>query len=731
MRKIAASALVCTMLTSTPLAAKTNGLADDPWGAAIATERQMSDAERVILTSGITALPKPGHEIPQDAVLGAGYVAGVPRLSIPALKETDAGLGVSWALGARGNAGATALPSGVALAASWNPELAWRAGKMIGAEARAKGFNVMLAGGVNLVRDPRGGRNFEYLSEDPLLSGILGGQSIVGIQANNIISTVKHFAFNNQETGRKFANVKISEAAARESELLAFKLAIEIGKPGSVMCSYNRLNGPYACGSRWLLQDVLKRDWGYKGFVMSDWGAVYEPGFAWEGLDHQSGRESDPAAYLGSSLLSEAKTDPVRAERLSDMNRRILYAIYSTGLDKHPVQAGVSVDAEAHKALAGEVARQGIVLLRNEGNALPLAGKVKTIAVIGGFADIGMLSGGGSSQVHADGGPAAMIPGGGRGLFNGWEQYQRGTTPLAAITKRAGAATKVTFRTGNYVSDAVEQARKADVVIVFANQWQSEGRDSPDLSLPRGQDALIEAVASANSNTIVVLQNGSAVAMPWLQKTAAVIVAWYPGVEGGEAIASVLFGDTNPSGRLPVTFPVSTEQLPHPLLPGFSEADPDKNGAPLPGQAMTIDYDIDGSDVGYRWFARTNAKALFPFGFGLSYTTFAASSFATDGTTATFTLSNTGNRDGATVGQVYLVKRNGQIKHRLVGFQRVDLKAGASANVKVTFDPRLLADWSDGGWFIPAGDYEFALGENAEKLGQTVTVKLRSRRWKD
>lgn len=732
MRKLAVSAAMTSALIATAVAAKeptsTNA---DAWQRAAATEKKMTDTERVVMTSGITALPNAGEKIPEDAVLGAGYVAGIPRLGVPALKETDAGLGVSWALGARGNEGATALPSGMALAATWNQELAYQAGQMVGAETRAKGFNVLLAGGVNLVRDPRGGRNFEYFSEDPLLSGILGGYSIAGAQSNHIISTVKHFAFNNQETARKFGNVTISEAAARESELLAFKLAIEIGNPGSVMCSYNRLNGPYTCGSEWLLQKVLKRDWGYKGFVMSDWGAVYEPGFAWAGLDHQSGRSSDPQVYFADQLLTDAGTDAKRKSRISDMNRRILWAVYSNGLDRFPVLPGEKIDKAGHEALAGEVARQGIVLLRNERGALPLAAGAKSIAVIGGFADTGMLSGGGSSQVHGDGGPAAMIPGGGRGLFNGWEQYQRGTTPLAAIRKRAGQDVTVTYRTGNYIAEAVEQARKADVAIVFANQWQSEGRDNPDLSLPRGQDALIAAVAAANPNTVVVLQTGSAVLMPWLDQTAAVLEAWYPGVQGGEAIASVLFGDTNPSGRLPVTFPASLEQLPHPVLPGHTEADPDKNGAGAPGQQVTIDYNVDGSDVGYRWFARQGHKPLFPFGYGLSYTNFATSGLSVKGGKATVTVQNTGGRAGATVAQVYLVARGKAATRRLVGFQRVSLDAGASKIVTMTIDLRLLADWKDGRWSMPRTTYYFAVGENAEALSSPIGIRLPAKRWAD
>jgi beta-glucosidase len=658
-------------------------------------------------------------------------VPGIDRLSVPALKESDASLGVAYVMGLRKD-GATALPSGVAMAASWNPELLRAGGAMIGGEARAKGFNVLLAGGTNLTRDPRNGRTFEYLSEDPLLSGVLVGNAIAGIQSNHIISTIKHFALNGQETGRKFADVKIGEAAARESDLLAFKIGIETGNPGSVMCSYNRVRGEQACASDYLLNTVLKKDWRYKGFVMSDWGAVPGLDAAIKGLDQQSGEQLDPGVFFADKLAAAAKSDPAYAARLDDMNKRILWAIYDNGLDKNPATPGGAIDFKANSAVSLETAKQGIVLLRNTGNALPLAKTAQHIAVIGGYADTGVLSGAGSSQVQGKDGPAAVIPLGGTGPWASFiaEQYHR-SAPVDAIKALAPQA-EVNFRTGTYISDAVAAAKKADVAIVFATKWASEGLDQADLTLPRGQDALIAAVAAANPHTIVVLETGNPVLMPWLDKTAAVVEAWFPGARGGEAIASVLFGDTNPSGRLPITFPASESQLPRAKIDGYDKYDPNFSGdAPNKEAQIHVDYDIEGSDVGYRWFARQKATPLFPFGFGLSYTSFTGSGLKTDGHKASFTLANTGQRAGATVGQVYLVSRNGQPLRRLVGFKRVDLAAGASAPVAVSIDQRLLADWKDGGWSLPAGEYGFALGENAEALGQVVTVKVKAARWKD
>ncbi|BBC74278.1 glycosyl hydrolase [Altererythrobacter sp. B11] len=698
---------------------------------AAATLAQMTQEEKTVLTHGIMPLPIGPNPppVPPEALPGAGYVPGIPRLGVPALLETDASLGVSYVFGLRGD-GATALPSGLAQASTFNPELIEQGGAMIGGEARAKGFNVLLAGGVNLMRDPRNGRNFEYLGEDPLLAGTLVGHAIRGIQSNNIISTIKHFALNGQETARKFVDSTITPAAAHESDFLAFKIGIEIGNPGSVMCAYNRVNGEQACASDWLLNDVLKTEWGYKGFVMSDWGAVPGLEAALNGLDQQSGAQLDAAVFFDEPLATAARSDPAYARRLDDMNERILWAIYDNGLDTNPVRPGGAIDFEANAAIAGEVTEQGIVLLRNEGGALPLAAEAGRILVVGGYADAGVLSGAGSSQVQGEGGPAVSIPlGGGSDFAPFFVETYHSSSPLDAIRASAPDA-DVVYRNGRYLSEAVAQARQADVVIVFATQWSTEGFDQPDLSLPNGQDALIAAVAEANPKTIVVLETGGPVLMPWLDRTAAVVEAWYAGARGGPAIADVLFGKVNPSGHLPITFPASLEQLPRPVLDGMGRFEPNFSGASAnPDDELAADYNIEGSDLGYRWNARQGHEALFPFGFGLSYTTFATDGLNTDGRTASFSVRNTGDKAGADVTQLYLVRRGGEVKQRLVGFARVDLEPGASRKVELTIDQRLLADWRDGEWVMPAGSYEFALGEDAERLGPVTTVDLPGRRW--
>ena len=697
---------------------------------AAATVAAMRPEEKTVLTHGIMALPlRDGAPLPADAVPGAGYIAGLPRLGVPALRETDASLGVAWANGIRKD-GATALPSGLAQASSWNPALVREGGAMIASEARAKGFNVLLAGGANLLRDPRGGRNFEYLSEDPWLTGTLAGAAIAGIQSNHVLSTLKHFAFNAQETGRHVIDARIDEPAARESDLLAFEIAIEQGHPGSVMCAYNRVNGQPACASDWLLNTVLKHDWRYPGFVMSDWGAVPGIAAARHGLDQQSGEQLDKAVYFDRTLADAAAQDPALRARIDEMNRRILTAVYAIGLDRHPAQPGGAIDDKADGDIALEVARQGIVLLHNPGGVLPLSPATRSIAVIGGHALQGVLSGGGSSQVHGRDGPALMIPLDGPRSFVRGEEYHR-SSPVAAIAAEAPLA-RITYRSSAYIAAAVEQARKAEVALVFATKWAGERRDAPDLSLPDGQDALIAAVAAANPRTIVVLETGNPVAMPWLDKVAGVIEAWYPGARGGQAIAEVLFGKINPSGHLPVTFPADLAQLPRPRLDG-ADLPPEGDGSPaaIAPAEVAADYRIEGSDVGYRWFARTGKQPLFPFGFGLSYSRFASGGLSVSDLQARFTIGNVGTRQGATVAQVYLVRRPDGARQRLVGYARVDLAPGEQRMITVTIDPRLLADWGEHGWSLARGSYGFALGENARDLGAPVFIALPARSWRE
>jgi beta-glucosidase len=710
--------------------APTSAQAADPDRRAADTESKMTTDERTVLTIGALSASFAGKAPPAGAIPGAGYIEGIPRLGVPALRETDASLGVAYANGARHD-GATALPSGMAMASSFNASLIEAGGAMMAAEARAKGFNVMLAGGINLMRDPRNGRTFEYLGEDPLLAGLLGAAQVRGVQSQNVISTIKHFALNGQETGRKIADVKISDAAARESDLLAFEIAIEKGRPGAVMCAYNLVAGAHACESDYLLNHVLKRDWGYKGFVMSDWGAVSSVDAALSGLDQQSGAQLDPSAFFSEQLAAKAVVDPQFSARIKDMNRRILRSIYAVGAQKFK-PSPESIDVAKNAQVAEAIEQEGLVLLRNEASALPLSATVRKIAIIGGYADMGVLSGGGSSQVQGQDGPAVSIPLGDYGRFSRFllESYQR-SVPIKSLRARS-PQTVFVFRDGRYIKDAVDAARQSDVAIIFATQWMTEGLDAPDLSLPRGQDMLIAKVAAVNSQTIVVLETGGPVLMPWLDQTAAVIEAWYPGARGAEAIAAVLYGDVDPSGRLPATFPASVSQLPRPDLPGHDTVEPNFSGSGTPGQNLLVDYDIEGSNVGYRWFATKGSKPLFPFGFGLSYTSFTHGALSLrqgKALVAELAVRNTGTVAGADTPQIYLVSVAGKPVRRLVGFDKVTLRPGEEKTVQIQLEPRVLAQWKDGAWTINAGTYGFAIGTSAENLGPEISAHFPARRW--
>ncbi|WP_029014012.1 beta-glucosidase family protein [Niveispirillum irakense] len=688
--------------------------------------RAMTVEEKKLLVFGYFGSPMKdkGYFPPEEARMGsAGYVPGIARLGIPPQWLTDAGVGVATQRDSLAPyRERTSLPAGIATAATWNPALAEKGGAMIGKEARASGFNVMLAGGINLVREPRNGRNFEYGGEDPLLAGIMVGAQIKGIQSNNIISTIKHFALNAQETGRFVLNAKIDEAGARMSDLLAFEIAMEKGEPASVMCAYNRYNGPYACESDFLLNRVLKQDWGYKGYVMSDWGAVHSTAPAANaGLDQQSGYIFDKKQFFGAELLGAALKDgSIPMERLDDMNRRILHALFATGAMDNPVEIA-PIDMGAHAIITQADAEEGIVLLKNEGNLLPLAASAKRIAVIGGYADKGVLSGGGSSTVFGPGGNP--VPGLGPQHFPGPVVFHA-SAPLNAIAKRAGKD-QVRFDPGTDPAAAAALAAESDLVILFANQWTGEAMDF-SLTLPDGQEGLIQAVAKANKNVVVVLQTGGPVLMPWLDQVPAVLEAWYPGTRGGEAIARVLYGEIDASGRLPVTFPQSLDQLPRPVLDGTDK----KQDEPF-----DVTYQ-EGAAVGYKWFDREGHKPLFPFGHGLSYTTFEygdlKASATPDGLRISARVTNTGSRHGQAVPQLYVgpAASGWEAPKRLAGFQKLALAPGESKQVEVTVDPRLLATYDVAGraWNIAAGDYQVHLARSATDIVSSVPVTLAASR---
>ncbi|MDD3858057.1 MAG: beta-glucosidase [Methanoculleus sp.] len=693
------------------------------------TEQRMTDDERFSMiisimgaTGGLIAVRD--ERIPEDVAMSAGYTPGVPRLGVPALRSSDASMGITNPGYRPDDPGATALPASIVVGSSFNPDLARDGGVLLGREARIRGFNIMLAGGINLARDPRNGRNFEYYSEDPLLTAVLGAEAVSGIQSQGVISTLKHYSLNCNETNRHWLDAIIDPSAHRESDLLAFQIAIERSEPGAIMSGYNKINGEYAGGNRHLLNEVLKGAWGYKGWVMSDWGATPSWEFALAGLDQESGVQADAVFWK-----AEPFTDPLRKayaegrfpkERLSDMVRRILRSLYAVGADSWG--PAPEVNMEAHNEIALKTARQGIVLLKNDG-ILPLAtARPLKIAVIGGYAQLGVPSGTGSGAVLPVGGYAGIVKVGGPGpLGRARNLYLLPSSPLEEL-KRLLPSAEIEFDPGQTPAEAVLLARRSDFVIVFGIRVEGEGFDIADLSLPWGQDAVIEAVASANPNTVVVLETGNPVAMPWLDKVKAVVQAWYPGQAGGQAIAEVLTGAVNPSGRLPITFPADLARTPRPDLPGL--------GTPW-GTPTTIHYD-EGAEVGYRWFAKAGTTLLFPFGHGLSYTTFAYSDLSVGGgetITARLTVTNTGEREGADVPQVYLTEAAGERRMRLLGFQRVLLGPGESRQVTVEADPRLLArfDGEAGRWRIAEGRHRVAVGRSATDLVLTGDTRLSAR----
>ncbi|HET7812312.1 MAG TPA: beta-glucosidase [Steroidobacteraceae bacterium] len=684
---------------------------------------QMTRAEKQTLVFGYfgTDAPWKKYTIAREALEGsAGYVPGIARLGIPPQWIADAGIGVATQGGAKKKRERTALPSGMATAATWDTVIAQRAGAMIGAEARASGFNVLLAGGVNLVREPRNGRNFEYGGEDPLLAGRMVGAQIAGIQSRFIISTVKHFALNDQETDRNTVNAVIDKAQARMSDLLAFQIAMEVSDPGSVMCSYNKVWGEHSCENAFLLTDVLRKDWGWKGYVMSDWGATHSTAKAANaGLDQESGYPFDDKPYFGELMLKAVESGEVSEARLTEMARRIVRTMFAKGVVDHPVKIA-PIDFDANGATSRQGAEQGAVLLKNQDGILPLKRSMRRIAIIGGHADKGVLAGGGSSLVYPVGGNA--VPGLKPTSWPGPVMYYP-SSPMKAIQALAPGA-KVEFASGEDRKAAAALASRADVALVFATQWNGESFDSP-LTLENDQDALVDAVASANPNTVVVLQTGGAVFMPWIDKVQGVLEAWYPGTSGGEAIANLLFGVVNPSGHLPISFPGDASQFARKAL---TETDAGKKT----GEATYS----EGATVGYKWFDAHQLTPLFPFGHGLTFTRFEYSDLtarvAEGRAVVKFKVRNTGKREGRAVPQLYVSPAAGgwEAPKRLAAFTNLPMIRGQASEIEMTLDPRLLAvfDADANEWRVAAGTYKILLGQSSADIVAETTLDLPEQR---
>ncbi len=681
-----------------------------------------------------------GSTGPTESNGGAGWSNSIPRVGIPAIQMADSAYGVTR--GAASGRYSTALPNNLAAASAWDPQAAFEYGALIGRELRAEGYSMSLGGGVNLPREPRNGRTFEYQGEDPLLAGTLVGNFVKGVQSEHIIGDLKHYAINDQESGRNAVNANIDKRSMRETDLRAFEIALQISDSGAFMCSYNRVNGDFACENTYLLTDVLRKDFHFPGFVVSDWGGTHSTAKASHaGLD----QEQPGKTFFGDELQKAVETGEVSQDEINDHVHRILRTIFATGLFDHPVVKQVP-DVERGYALAQSLAEKSIVLLKNNRNVLPLdAAKLHSVVLIGGHADVGVLTGGGSAQVDAPGGSAVPPPPpqpGANPMANFFRrQVWLPSSPLRALTAKLPSS-DVAYCSGDDLSAAASAAKGADVAIVFAYQPESEGMDLKSLDLGEDQDKLIETVAAANAKTIVVLETGSPATMPWIDHVASVVEVWYPGIRGAEALANLLTGAVNPTGKLAITFPKSDADLPHPTLvlpPPASQPSRPAPGADISSFMATMakglppfeTYYDEKLKVGYKWYDAEKKPVLFPFGFGLSYTTYTYSGLTVkSGETVevSFTVRNTGKRAGTEIAQVYasLPDAAGEPPKRLIGWARVELAPGESKQVSipVSRDRLTVYDEASDGWKLVPGYYAVMAGGSSQDLPLHQQINL-------
>lgn len=663
--------------------------------------------------------------------------AGVPRLGIPELTCDDGPLGVreeikrfDWASANWTTDSATFLPNGSAIAATWNPAMAYKYGVVIGEEANARKKNVMLAPAFNICRMPLCGRTYEYYSEDPYLNSQLAVQAVKGIQSQHVAACIKHFAANNQELNRDSVNTIVDERALREIYFPAFKAAVQQGNAYAVMSAYNKLNGYWCSENDFLLNKVLKKDWGFKGVVMSDWGGVHHTvAAANNGLDIEMG-SSRPYDewYFAKPLLAAVKSGQVSVKTIDDKVRRILWLIYHTSMSaNHPKG---SIATPAHTKAAYDIATESIVLLKNDAHLLPLnESKVKSIAVIGDNA----------TRTFALGGYGAGV------------KAQHEITVLEGIKSRFGKTASVSFAQGykaNYLANntdaqnggydqpdqrlidqAVALAKTTDIAILCIGsnrEFESEGHDRKNLELPFGEQVLVDAVSAANPNTIIVIMAGAPYDLNQIKKSNHTIVwSWFNGSEAGNALADVLKGVVNPSGRLPFTFPVSLSESPAAALNTY------------PGRHLTVDYK-EGILVGYRWYDTKKIDPLYCFGYGLSYTDFSIGRFSTDKPSygknetirAKFAIRNTGSRYGAEVVQLYVSDPVSSVlrpEKELKAFEKVFLQPGETKTVELNIKVADLAfyDQTKKSWNVEAGEFILQLGNSSRNISKTVKISVK------
>jgi beta-glucosidase len=623
-------------------------------------------------------------------------VPGLPRLGIPDFQMTNGPAGVGPG-GAGPQKPATAMPAPVALAATWDPELARAYGKLEAEETRSLGSTLFESPDVNIARVPQGGRVFESFGEDPWLDARIAVADIEGIQSTGMIANVKHYLANNQESQRMSIDEQIGERTLREIYMPAFESSIKEAHSASLMCAYPKVNGAFNCENAPLLKDVLKKEWGFDGFVISDWGATHSTvPSALNGLD----LEMPTGRYFADDLKKAVESGAVPVAAIDEMLVRRFAKMMEFGLFG-PQPKPVSIPAFEHGAIARSIAGQSMVLLKNDANLLPLDGAaVTTIALVGPYAVRPETGGGGSSHVI----PIYTI------------------TPYDGLQAAVNSRTRIAVLDGNDIDAAVAAASRAQVAIVMVGDQDTEGRDQ-SLELPAAQNQLIAAVAKANPKTIVVLKSGSAILMPWLNDVSAVLEAWYPGEEDGNAVADVLVGKVNPSGKLPLTFPRS--------LSDTLAANPDQ----YPGAGGAVHYS-EGLDVGYRAYAAHSTKPLFPFGYGLSYTQFSFDGLKVSqqpgsaNAIVSFRVTNTGKRAGAEVAQLYLgfppIAEGNEPPLQLKGFRKIMLNPGESKPVELKLDARSFSYWSEKthAWQIATGTFQIVVGDSSANTPLKTTLTI-------
>lgn len=687
---------------------------------------------------------------------GSGWMESAPiaRLGIPAIKMADGPMGVrSWAgPSAMTNSAnnpvkveTTAFPAGVAMAATWDRALVKREGDAIAQEVKALGRDMILGPTVNINRQPLWGRNFEGYGEDPYLSGQMGVAYIKGVQGEGVIPSVKHFDANNEEYERHRVNATISERALHEIYLPAFKAAVQEGGVWNVMSAYNKVNGVHCAENDYLLDQVLKKEFGFKGFVVSDWGSTYStaptvnagmdlempggpPMEKWIDSPRTKADGNGDGWLVKDKVLAAVKAGEISEATLDDNVSRILRVIFESGIFDHPHTGGGAVDTPEEQAVALQGATEGIVLLKNDGDLLPLeAKKVHTIAVIGPNAAVARTGGGGSSMVRPKFAVAPLDAIKGRAEQNGITV----SYALGVGMEGENPAEDTAEARARDLKEAVEAAAKADVAVVVVGRYnknESEGFDVKTMDLPAGQDELIAAVEKANPHTVVVLNTGDPVTMTkWIETTPALLDMWYGGEEGGEALAKILFGDADPSGKLPVTLPKRYEDN-----PAFAN---------YPGKDLEVNY-AEGIYVGYRYYDTKKVEPQFPFGFGLSYTKFAYSDLKAgvgyeefgrmrkDLAFVTLEVKNTGSRSGAEVVELYVHDGHAKIDrpvHELKGFQRVELQPGESKTVVFTLGRDAFEYWSPESkkWTLDPGTFEIQVGSSSRDIRLRGSVELK------